>query len=139
MGKIALTSKSVSTFFRPDVSTSSIGAETMWSLFIAKHNLAFLTSDHANKLFKEMFPDSEFAQKTACGRTKTTAIVKEALALYYQQQKVINLSNPLSILMDESNDKVDKSSIMLIKVLNPEVGDVKTRFFDMPIVNIGTA
>ena len=41
--------------------------------------------------------------------------------------------------MDESNDKVDKSSIMLIKVLNPEVGDVKTRFFDMPIVNIGTA
>lgn len=111
----------------------------MWSLFIAKHNLAFLTSDHANKLFKEMFPDSEFAKKFACGRTETTAIVKEALALYYQQQKVINLSNPFSILMDESNDKVDKSSIMLIKVLNPEVGDVKTRFFDMPIVNIGTA
>ena len=86
-----------------------------------------------------MFPDSEFAKKFACGRTETTAIVKEALALYYQQQKVINLSNPFSILMDESNDKVDKSSIILIKVLDPEVGDVKTRFVDMPIVNIGTA
>lgn len=49
------------------------------------------------------------------------------------------MSNPFSILMDESNDKVDKLSIILVKVLDPEVGDVKIRFLDMPVVNIGTA
>ena len=41
--------------------------------------------------------------------------------------------------MDESNDKIDKSCIILVKVLDPEVGDVKTQFLDMPVVNIGTS
>ena len=49
-------------------------------MFVAKHNLAFLTSDHATKLFAQMFPDSEIASKFACGRTKCSAIVTEALA-----------------------------------------------------------
>lgn len=42
-------------------------------------------------------------------------------------------------MIDESNDKTDKSCIILVRVLDPEVGDVCTRFWDMPIVNIGTA
>ena len=40
--------------------------------------------------------------------------------------------------MDESNDKIDKSCIIVVNVLDPEVGDVRTRFLDMPIANIGT-
>ncbi len=44
-----------------------------------------------------------------------------------------------SVLMDESNDKVNKSCIILIKLFDYTVGDVRTRFLDMPIVNIGTA
>ena len=35
-----------------------------------------------NMFFAQMFPDSEIARKFACGRTKTTAIVKEALSPY---------------------------------------------------------
>lgn len=104
-----------------------------------KHNLAFLSCDHATKLFKEMFPDSETAKKFACGRTKTTAIVKEALSPYYHKKVINKLSNPFSILMDESNDKNDKSCIILVRVLDSNVGDVRARFLDMPIVNIGTA
>ena len=42
-------------------------------------------------------------------------------------------------MMDESNDKTDKSSIILIRVFDSELGNVCTRFLDMPIVNIGTA
>ncbi len=42
-------------------------------------------------------------------------------------------------MMDESNDKTDKSCIILIKILDHEVGDVRTKFLDMPIVNIGNA
>ena len=38
--------------------------------------------------------------------------------------------------MDESNDKVNKSCIILVKVLDSEVGDVRTQFVDMPIINI---
>ena len=45
----------------------------------------------------------------------------------------------LSILIDASNDKVDKSCIILVRFLDPEVGNVCTRFLDMPVVNIGTA
>ena len=33
----------------------------------------------------------------------------------------------------------DKSCIILVRVLDAEVGNIKTRFLDMPIVNIGTA
>lgn len=41
--------------------------------------------------------------------------------------------------MDESNDKTDKSCIILVRVLDFELGDIRTRFLDMPIVNVGTA
>ena len=44
-----------------------------------------------------------------------------------------------SLLMDESNDKTDKSCIILVCLLDSDEGDVCTRFLDMPIVNIGTA
>ncbi len=48
-------------------------------------------------------------------------------------------SNPFSIMMDESNYKTDKSCIILIRLLDFDVGDGRTRFLDMPVVNIGTA
>ena len=74
-----------------------------------------------------MFPDSEIARKFACGRTKTTSIVKEALTPYYHAKAIHNMSNPFSFLMDESNDKCNVND------------NVKTRFLDIPVVNIGTA
>ena len=42
-------------------------------------------------------------------------------------------------MIDESNDSTNKSCITLIRVLDPNVGDICTWFIDMPIVNIGTA
>ena len=45
-----------------------------------------------------------------------------------------NLSNPFSIMMDESNDKVDKSCIITVGVLNQEAADIK--LLDMPILII---
>ena len=85
-----------------------------------------------------MFPDSEMARKFACGRTKTTAIVKDALSPYYNAKAIHNMSN-LSVLMDELNDKQNKSCIILIRVLDAKLGNVKTRFLDMPVANIGMA
>ena len=43
-----------------------------------------------------------------------------------------------SIMMDEYNDKTDKSCIILVRGFDSVVGDVRTRFVGMP-VNIGKA
>ena len=64
--------------YKPHIAQSVIEAEVPWATFMHKHNLAFLTSDHATKLFAKMFPDSEIVKKFAC---KTRAIIEEALAL----------------------------------------------------------
>ena len=102
--------------------------------------LAFLTNDHTSKLFSKMFPDSEIVKQFACGRTKTTAIVKDAHLLHYQARVLTNAAvSPFSILMDESNDKTDKSCIILVRTIDSEIGNIHTRFLDMPIVNIGIA
>ena len=42
-------------------------------------------------------------------------------------------------MMDESNDKTDKSCTILVRVMDSDLGDIRTRFLDMPIVNVGTA
>ena len=49
------------------------------------------------------------------------------------------MSAPFSLLMDESNDTTDMSCVILVRVLDPVIGEVRTRFLDMPVVNIGTA
>ena len=139
MSKAASSSRSISSFVQSASTDRVIEAETRWALFVARHNLAFLNSDHATKLFNKIFSDSETAKKFSCARTKCTAIIKEALAPYFLNKVVKNLANPYSILIDESNDKNDKSCIILVRMFDPEVGDVRTRFLDMPIVNIGSA
>ena len=123
--------------FKLKVSTGATESEALWAMFVAKHNLPFLASDHANKLFPKMFPDSELAKQFSCGRTKTTAIVKEALAPHFPSK--VTRANSFSILMDESNDKTDKSCIILVRMFDSRVGDSRTRFLDMPVVNVGTA
>ena len=125
--------------FKPKVSAGTMKSEALWAMFVAKHNLPFLASDHANKLFPKMFPDSELAKQFSCGRTKTTAIVKEGLAPHFLNKVTRELTNPFSILMDESNDKTDKSCIILVRMFDSSVGESHTRFLDMPIVNVGTA
>ena len=50
-------------------------------------------------------------------------------------------SGPFSLMMDKSNDKTDKdtSCTILLRLPDPQLGEVQTRFLDMPINNIGTA
>ena len=135
----ACSSKSISSFVKPPTNHKVIEAEALWTTFVAKHNLAFETSNHATKLFHRMFPDSEIAKKFTCGHSKTAAIIKEALALHYLSKSLHDMSKVYSIMMDESNDKNNKSCIILVRVFDSRVGDVRTRFLDMPVVNIGTA
>ena len=109
-GEAASSSQSVSSIFKAKANPLVIEAE---AAFVAKHNLAFLSSDHATVLFKKMFPNSDIAKKFSCGRTKTTSIIKSALVPHFHK-KVTDMvaRQPFSIMIDESNDKTDKSSIV---------------------------
>ncbi len=66
-----------------------------------------------------MFSDSQIAKNFSCGRTKCTAIIKEALAPNVKQTLIKNMTNLFSVMIDESNDNTDKSCIILVRVLDP--------------------
>ena len=55
-----------------------IRAETQFTEFIIEHNLpiAVALADHASRLFRKMFSDSEIAKKYGSGRTKTSHIIE---------------------------------------------------------------
>ena len=76
-------SKSNRSFFTPQDSSAVINAEALWATFVVE---TFKASDYATKLFRKMFPDSNVAKKFAFGRTKTSAIITEALAPYHDRQ-----------------------------------------------------
>ena len=86
-----------------------------------------------------MFPDSEIARKLFCGHTKVEAVIKEALAPHYLEKTLCDTSKFFSVLMVESNDKTNKSCIILVRIFDAEVGDIYTSFLDIPVVNIGNA
>ena len=122
----ACSSKSISSFVRPPTNHKVIEAEALWTTYVAKHNLAFETSNLATKLFHRMFPDSEIAKKFACGYSKTAAIIKEALTPHYLSKSLHDMSKVYSIMMDESNDQNNKSCIILVRVFDSRVGNVRT-------------
>uniref|UniRef100_H3ALC1 HAT C-terminal dimerisation domain-containing protein n=1 Tax=Latimeria chalumnae TaxID=7897 RepID=H3ALC1_LATCH len=135
--------KTVKSFFSGSKCTTEldnnvIRAETMFSHFIAEHNLPFTVVDHFSRLAKKMFPDSEIARNYACGRGKVTQIIKKALDPIQHLRVVEHCQNHMFfLLIDESNDQSsDKGLVMLVRVTNEN--RVVTRFLDMPIVNIGT-
>ena len=140
MSKAVASTTPIASLFRPQRSDQAIEAEVRWATFVVNHNISFLASDHATKLFSKIFPDSAIAKKFSCSCTKTTAIVKKALAPHFTQRVIESMSSgPFSLMMDESNDRRDKSYIILVRLLDPQIGEVRTRFLDMPVVNIGTA
>ena len=121
--------------------TKVIGAEVRFAQFVAEHNLPFSVADHFTKLAKEMFSDSDIAGKFACGRMKTTMIVKKSLAPSVDAHVVELCRNgKFSLLIDESNDQGgEKTLVILVRVFDSAIGKAVTRFVDIPICNIGTS
>ena len=103
-----MTSQSTLTdaFQNDSLSDQVTQAEVYFATFIAEHNLPFLTADHFTRLCKVMFPDSKIAQGFASGRTKTTAIVKHALAPMLKAQIIKACqSSAFTILCDGGNER----------------------------------
>ena len=53
----------INSLFQPQRSNQAIEAKVRWATFVAKHNISFLSSDHAIKLFNKMFLASEIAKE----------------------------------------------------------------------------
>ena len=47
---------------------------------LVQHNLSFLTAEHLSSLYSKMIPDSKIARDFKFSRTKTTAILNEAIS-----------------------------------------------------------
>ena len=119
--------------------------ETRFAYFFAEHNIPFAVSDHLSKLMKGMMAEAvkcpDVATKFSCGRTKTTRIIKSAIAPVLDSNvTALCKERPYSLMIDESNDRGgDKLLVILIRVFDDAVGTAVTRLIDIPICNVSTA
>ena len=140
--KTVNTTPNIATFMAANTSlaTKVIKSEVLFSSFVAEHNLAINVAEHAGKLFKAMFPDSEIAKRFSCGRTKTTEVIKGALAPFYTKPVITAMCRgPFSILMDETTDNTtEKEAVLLCVFFDDKLGRVVCRFYGLPVCNIAT-
>lgn len=73
--------------------------------FLAEHHLPFAVMDHLVKTVANVCTDSEIAKRLACGRTKSSAIIKNILGPHSLQSLIADLrTNKFSLIVDESTD-----------------------------------
>ena len=134
--------RTVADMFKPAAEKNdTLKSEVLFTNFLVEHNLPFLIADHFTELVPHMFPDSAIAKKFSCKRTKTTMIVTNAIAPYYDNEVTRLCQNEKFCLMvDESNDKGDdKCMVVLVRIYDKHIDKVTTKFLGIPICNYSTA
>lgn len=122
------------------LSEKTIQSEVYFTKFVAEHNLSFRTAEHFSKLVKVMFPDSKVASAFSCSRTKTAAIVNNALAPKLNEAVFAACrSSPFTIMCDGGNDDMDRKYFgLMVRYWDDAFEQAVTRFLAMPICNIAT-
>ena len=118
-----------------------ISAEVKFAAFMLEHNLPIATADHAGPLFRSMFPDSKIATYYGAARTKTTSIINRALAPEFATS-VADLvrKQPFTLSLDGSNEQEEQKLVPLtVRVFDPDLGKVVSRFLHMCLCSSGTA
>ena len=97
---------------KPTADTNVTTMETRFAYFFAEHNIPFAVADHLSKLVRGMMAEAvkcpEVATKFGCERTKTTRIIKSAIAPV-PDSNVMSLCTEratYSLMIDESNDRI---------------------------------
>jgi hypothetical protein len=113
------------------LSKNVIKAEVMITNFLVQHNLPIATADHLGPLFTEIFPDSTIASSYSCGRTKTSAILNEALAPECHKYVVEHSkTHPYSVGTDGSNDTgIAKMNPVSIRIFDIDKSKTVTNHF----------
>ena len=119
-----------------------MAAEVKLTVFLAENHLPMAVEDQASRLFKSMFPDSQIAKKTTCGRTKASKVLNDAIAEDLKENLVTKRRvAPFSIAIDSSNDTgLEKMKIfMTVKLFEINSHKIQRKFLDMCTTNSGTA
>ncbi|CAH1109909.1 unnamed protein product [Psylliodes chrysocephalus] len=83
--------------------------------FIAEHNLLYRVAEHLPSLISKICTDSEIAKNIQCGRTKTTAIVKNVIGQSGSNTiYAILRSSKFSVIIDESTDISTKKHLVIV-------------------------
>ena len=102
-------------------------------IFLVEHNVSLSASDHAAKLFKNMFPDSKIANSYSCARTKTTALVQH-MAANISSSVANSAQTVFSLSTDGSNDNSDKFYPIVLRHIEAETGTIKVSLLSVPTV-----
>ena len=116
------------------VSMQAARAEAILCNMLVEHNLPFLLMDHLPGLLSHAFPDSKIAKEVKCARTKSTAVVKHAIApaIHNTMISMVNLLPAFSLLMDESTDRgVVKREGTLIRYYDESTLHIATGFLGL--------
>ncbi|XP_033028453.1 uncharacterized protein LOC117060345 [Lacerta agilis] len=118
-----------------------INAEATMAMLCAKNNVSFTFCDDFNKCVARMFPDSAIARKYSAGETKTTQIIKGAIAAELDDELAKTCqSQPFSLMCDESSNRnADKEFVIMARLYDEANLQVVTRLLEMPICNVGNA
>ena len=113
-------------------------AETLFSGFIAEHNLSITTADHTGNLLREMIQDSKIAAKYICKTIKTTYVLTGAVA----KDNIEELSKYLQstwygITTDDSSDETKKYLLVFARHEGPD-SLIQTSLLDIPDSNVGS-
>ena len=98
-------------------------AEIKYSMKVVQSHFSFQSCIDLSKLFYDMFPDSEIAQKFQQGKSKCAYLVNYGMAPFVKDQLVKNIvASPFcTISFDESMNRV----------LQNEQMDVQVRYWDV--------
>ena len=114
--------------------------EVLCSGFLVEHNLPLSTADHAAKLFKDMFPDSEIVNKYQYGRTKVTHMLNGAVAkqITSDLKEQMLLTRWYGLATNGTSDDDEKCLPVLLGHVDKDSGLAATSLLDIPNINGGS-
>lgn len=115
-----------------DCDDSVTRAEIKLTAFLAEHNISINSIDHLTSLLKDIFPDSQIANKLSLKRTKATRVLNDIGKVSRNQLHDAMKENKFSVIIDETTDiSTCKSCAIVIKMFKQVTGKIETKFLDL--------
>lgn len=109
-------------------------AEIRWALKNVASNRSFNSAGDESDILRDMFPDSEIAQKFALGSTKTSYVINYGLAPYFKEslRNEVKAAKHFVVCFDEALNKVAQKGQMdiVVRFYDEKAGEVRTRYFN---------
>ena len=112
-----------------------LSAEILWALKTVMNHLSCNASSNTDKLFSQMFQDSDIARNFHCGKTKCTYLSKFGLAPYFKREamsKVMDTGAFYAASFDESLNPILQEGQIgnLLRFWDNERDKIVTRYYD---------